>query len=127
MISAMSEALAGRESGTADEIHLGRISAWFIRQYIAPNPKVRARAPGKIQPQAEVNATALDSFLSANQSAREIIARASSYDVNRIRYVNPFIPLVRFTVGTGLEIIAQHELRHLEQAERVRAAAGFPA
>jgi len=49
------------------------------------------------------------------------------YDVNRIRFKNPFVPLIRFTVGTGLEIVSQHESRHLLQAERIRESPGFPA
>jgi hypothetical protein len=55
-----------------------------------------------------------------------LIERASEYDVNRIRFVNPFIPVIRFTTGTGLQIVARHEVRHLLQAERVKEAAGFP-
>jgi hypothetical protein len=35
--------------------------------------------------------------------------------------VNPFVPLVRFTVGTGVEIVWRHQHRHLLQAERVAA------
>jgi hypothetical protein len=58
--------------------------------------------------------------------ARELIRRASSYDVNRIRFRNPFVPLLRFTVGTGLEIITKHEDRHLLQAERLKQSAEFP-
>ena len=50
---------------------------------------------------------------------RELVARASAYDVNRIRFKNPFTPLLRFTVGTGLEIVTQHQSRHLLQAEVV--------
>jgi hypothetical protein len=46
--------------------------------------------------------------------------------VNRIRYRNPFIPLLRFTVGAGLEIIAKHASRHLLQAEGVRQNMSFP-
>jgi hypothetical protein len=40
--------------------------------------------------------------------------------VNRVRFRNPFIAVIRFTIGTGLEIIARHEDRHLLQAERIR-------
>ena len=39
---------------------------------------------------------------------------------------NPFIPLLRFTVGTGLEIVPKHQLRHLLQVERVKQAEDFP-
>jgi hypothetical protein len=50
----------------------------------------------------------------------------SPYDVNRIRFRNPFIPVLRFTVGTGLEILSNHQRRHLLQAERVRESLEFP-
>jgi len=59
-------------------------------------------------------------------AARDLIRRASRYDVNRIRFRNPFIPLLRFTVGTGLEIVWRHQCRHLLQAERIKQAPTFP-
>jgi len=68
----------------------------------------------------------LESFLRSTKAARALVTQASSHDVNRIRYKNPFIPLLRFTVGAGLEIIAKHANRHLLQAEGVRQSAGFP-
>jgi hypothetical protein len=39
---------------------------------------------------------------------------------------NPFVPLIRFTVGTGLEILSKHERRHLLQAERIRESPNVP-
>jgi hypothetical protein len=68
----------------------------------------------------------LERFLRNNAAARQLIVRAGEYDVNRIRFRNPFVPVFRFTVGTGLEIISKHEGRHLLQAERVRQSVGFP-
>jgi hypothetical protein len=44
----------------------------------------------------------------------------------KYNFRNPFVPVIRFTVGTGLEILSKHERRHLLQAERVRESAGFP-
>lgn len=127
MVRALSAALEGRERGAVDEIVLGWVSRWFIRNFIAPNPGgTRARAPKKIEPAKQVDAGVLESFLRSNEGARELARRASDYDVNRVRYKNPFIPLVRFTVGAGIEIIAQHEGRHLLQAEGVRRSEGFP-
>jgi hypothetical protein len=74
----------------------------------------------------QVEPKVLETFLRTNHASRELVRRASVYDVNGIRYKNPFIPLLRFTVGAGLEIIAKHEGRHLLQAEDVRQAANFP-
>src|SRR5260221_10519529 len=52
--------------------------------------------------------------------------RARNFDVNRVRFTNPFIPLIRFTVGTGLEILSKHERGHLLQAERIWKNSDFP-
>ncbi len=80
----------------------------------------------KIVPDEQVEPSILESFLQSNRAARELIYRASDYDVNRIRFKNPFIPMLRFTAGTGLEIISKHQSRHLLQAERVRQSTDFP-
>jgi hypothetical protein len=128
VLLAISIALEGRQRSTVHEIALSRFSRWFIRNYIAPNlGGTRARAPKKIEPAKQVDPAVLEAFLRSNQIARELVARASAYNVNRIRYKNPFIPMLRFTVGAGLEIVTQHQSRHLLQAERVRQALGFPA
>jgi hypothetical protein len=125
-LPAISAALKGRQE-VVQEIRLGWFSRWFIRNYIAPNPEgPRARAPRKIEPAKNVESDILAVFLRSNQAARELVRRASEYDVNAIRFKNPFIPLLRFTVGTGLEIISKHQSRHLLQSEGVRRSAGFP-
>jgi len=119
-LPAISIALEGQDRSPVPEIALSRFSRWFIRNYIAPNPGgARAQAPKKIQPAKQVDPAILDAFLRSNQTVRDMVARASAYNVNTIRFKNPFIPLLRFTVGTGLEIVTQHQSRHLLQAEGV--------
>jgi len=126
-LAAISFSLEGRQLGAVDDVRLGWFSRWFIRNFIAPNPGgAKARAPRKIEPPKQVETSILKSFLASNQGARELVRRASDFDVNRIRFKNPFIPLLRFTVGTGLEIIAKHQSRHLLQAEGVRQFVSFP-
>lgn len=126
-LPAIAPALDSKPSGSVEEIKSGMLSRWFIRNYIEPSPQTRrAPAPKKIVPGARVKPSVLDRFLSSNQAARELIRRASAYDVNRIRFKNPYVPGIRFTVGTGLQIICSHERRHLMQAERVRNSPDFP-
>lgn len=111
----------------AEEITPGWFGRWFIRTSIEPSPKSRrGRAPGKIKPVPEVGPDILARFLASNEFARTIVRRASAHDVNRIRFQNPFVPVIFFTVGTGLEIIVRHERRHLLQAERIRRTPTFP-
>jgi hypothetical protein len=123
----MSASLTGRQRAVVQEITPGWFGRWFIRSFIEPSAKVtRARAPKKIRPGAQVEPSVLDRFLSTNREARELVQRARNYDVNRIRFRNPFVPVIRFTVGTGLEIVSKHQRRHLLQAERIRASPDFP-
>jgi len=126
-LRAMADALQNPPRAVVQEITPGWLGRWFIRKYIAPSSEsARVRAPRKIRPAAEVDATVLDRFLASNAAARALVHRATGHDVNRVRFTNPFVPLVRFTVGTGLEIVSKHEQRHLLQAERVRASSRFP-
>jgi len=126
-VPAISASLVGKPVSTVQDITVGWFGRWFIRSYIEPSPQTKqARAPKKIAPRARVEPSVLDRFLRSNQAARELLRQASDHDVNCIRFRNPFIPLLRFTVGTGLEIIPRHERRHLLQAERAKQCSGFP-
>ena len=120
-------AMEGKSPSAIEKITPGWPSRWFIRNFIAPSPNAkRAPAPKKIVPVSRVDLSILNQFLSTNQTVREFVHRASTYDVNRIRFKNPFVSGVRFTVGTGLLIICNHQRRHLLQAERVRQSLNFP-
>ena len=120
-LPAIAEALENRRPSPVQSITPGWFGGWFIRNYIEPSSGGgTARAPRKIAPSAQVDASVLDRFLQSNEVARNLVRRASAYDVNRIRFRNPFIPLLRFTVGTGLEIVSGHQRRHLLQAERIK-------
>ena len=123
----IASSLTGQPAGAVTEITPGWFGRWFIRSYIDPSPATkRANAPKAIVPASQVDSSVLERFLSGNQMMRELVRRAANHDVNRIRFVNPFISVIRFSVGTGLEIIVRHQRRHLLQAERVKARAGFP-
>jgi hypothetical protein len=128
-LAAIASALINRQpGGSVDQIVLGPFGGYFIRNFIEPTPTTkRARAPRKITPtRSSLDSGIVDRFLAGNEKARALVRRAAGYDVNHVRFRNPFIPLLRFSVGTGLELHSSHERRHLLQAERVKTAPGFP-
>jgi hypothetical protein len=123
----MTSALQGVPNSLVEQITLGAFGRWFIRNFIEPSPKSkRVSAPRKIRPGTRVGVSVIERFLSGNKACRELIVAARGKNVNRIRFWNPLVPGLRFTVGTGLEIISGHERRHLLQAERVRGSVNFP-
>lgn len=126
-LASISPALKQKPDSPVEQITPGLFGGWFIRTFVEPSPTTkRAPAPSKLRPAARVDVAVLERFLSGNKSCRELIVRARGKNVNLIRFWNPFVPGLRFTVGTGLEIIAGHQRRHLLQAERVRDSANFP-
>jgi hypothetical protein len=117
-IPPIADSLTAQAARPVEEITFGSFTRWFIRSYIDASPAARpTKAPRKIRPEREVHLSILDRLLEGNQKARALILRASDYDVNHIRFKNPFIPFLRFTTGAGLEIIVRHQGRHLAQAE----------
>jgi len=126
-LPSISAALKDQPDSPVDQITPGWFGRWFIRSFIEPSPDTkRVSAPAKIRPSPRIDLSVLDRFLTGNESCRDLIFRSHYKNVNRIRFWNPFLTGLRFTVGTGLEIIVGHERRHLLQAERVRGSANFP-
>lgn len=127
-VGPIAEALKGAATEYAQEITPGWFARWFIRTYIEPTTQTRRhRAPPKTVPLPQpADSSILDRFIASNARVRELIERAQRHDVNRLRFKNPFVPLIRFTVGTGLQIMTRHNHRHLLQAERVKQSADFP-
>lgn len=126
-LPAIATALDDQPRSPVPEITPGWLGRWFIRNYIEPSSqRKRTKAPRKIAPARHVDPAVLDQFLRSNDAARALVRRAGAYDINRVRFRNPFVPLVRFTVGTGLEIVWRHQRRHLLQAERIKQTPTFP-
>jgi hypothetical protein len=103
----------------------GLIGGWFVN-YLEPpvQPRLKSKAPSAIRPRSSpALADAMAMFLESQQEVRRFLRSYSAIDLNGVRFPNPFIPGVRFSLATGLHVITAHERRHLWQARRVREAA----
>jgi len=111
-------------------IRPGAPSRWFLHE-LEPPPRRRMRAPRKIAPMAPgaraSQAAVSEEFGRQQARVRALLTAVADLDLNRARFVNPFIPLVRFTLGTGFLVIAAHQRRHLWQAARLRQRPDFPS
>jgi hypothetical protein len=68
-------------------------------------------------------ADAFAHFLASHNELRNYLATNADLDLASIRFPNPFLPAIRFSLATGLHVLAAHGRRHLWQAWRVRRAA----
>jgi hypothetical protein len=107
-------------------IQPGFVGRWFVAT-LEPPPKRRLPAPKKIVPAARKGRDeVMEEWRRVQSEAKELLREAAGQDLNGTRFVNPFFSLIRFSVGTGFQVIAAHERRHLWQAERVRQNPRFP-
>jgi hypothetical protein len=60
--------------------------------------------------------------MASQMQVREFFTANADLDLARIRFPNPFVPGIRFSLATGLHVIAAHDRRHLQQAWHVRRA-----
>ena len=103
----------------------GLIGGWFARWLEPPaRPLFRTKAPRAIRPRvAPPLGDAAAQFFASHHELRAWLQRYEGIDLAGVTFPNPLIRGVRFSLATGLHILAAHERRHLWQAWRVRRAA----
>jgi hypothetical protein len=102
-------------------IRPGAFARWFIRT-MEPPPRRRLPAPRKIVPAARKKLAEVGEEWSRVQAqVRDLLVQAAPLDLNGTRFVNPFLPMIRFSVGTGFLVIEAHQRRHVWQARQVLA------
>jgi hypothetical protein len=107
-------------------IQPGFLGRWFVAT-LEPPPKRRLPAPKKIVPAARKGRDeVIGEWRRIQAEVKDLLRAGAGQDLNGIRFVNPFLSLIRFSLGTGFQVIAAHERRHLWQAERVLANPRFP-
>jgi hypothetical protein len=83
----------------------------------------RLKAPRKIRPRtAPALADTVASFLASQAEVRAFLLANADLDLARIRFPNPFIPWIFFSLATGFHVLVAHGKRHLLQAWGVKRA-----
>jgi hypothetical protein len=103
----------------------GLVGGWFVRILEPPaRPGLRSKAPALITPRPSPPlGDAFGEFIASQGEVRAFLERYAGIDLAGVRFPNPFIRGVQFSLATGLHVIAAHERRHIWQAWRVRSAA----
>ena len=103
----------------------GFVGRWFVKTLEPPvKAAFRMKAPRTIEPRMMPPlADAFASFRTSQDEVREFLRAYADLDLAAVRFPNPFIRGIRFSVATGLHVILAHERRHLWQAWHIRRAA----
>lgn len=119
--------LSGKSGEGTRQITPGWFGAWFIKT-MEPPVQTRFKTFRKVAPAETGNLQdALEAFLKSHEPVGRVLESAANLDFNRVRFENPFVGILRFTLGTGLLIINAHDRRHIWQAQRIVEMPGFSA
>jgi hypothetical protein len=103
----------------------GRLFVYMLE----PPPKSwsRLKSPPRIRPRmAPPLAETFTGFMASHADVLAFVRGHADLDLASIGFPNPFVRGIRFSLATGLHVIAAHERRHLWQAWRVRRAIEEP-
>lgn len=125
-LAALKTAAAKARPGHRPIFTAGLISRYFLSK-TEPPAGIKVKAPKKIQPPPNIGkADALTHFTQSNDQVRQFVVQTAGLDLCGVRFKNPFLPLLNFTVATGLLVVAAHNRRHLWQAQEVLKQPDFP-
>jgi hypothetical protein len=122
-------ALRAREQGRRRRgpAQPGFIGRWFARSLEPPvKPNFKMKAPRIIIPKTlptQSHATIYSTFLDSHHALETFLRENADLDLAGVHFINPFFKALRFSLATGLHVIAAHERRHLWQAQQTRSSA----
>lgn len=100
----------------------------LILRAVEPTAKRKMTSPRIFAPtQSEISGDVVERFIRSHGTIADLILDCDGLDINRLRLSSPVARLIRINVADAFTILVTHAERHLNQAQNVREAAGFPA
>ena len=102
----------------------GIFGRMFVKSLEPPaKSRTKRKAPGKIRPRESPGLReAFDAFIASQEPVRAFLRDYATIHLAAVRFRNPFIGVIHFSLATGLNVITAHERRHLWQAGQVLVA-----
>lgn len=107
----------------------GTFMGRFVLNNLRQGPQApKVPAPGAFKPRrSDLKLGELQAqFRSYAEKLAELAGQAEGLALDKIRFGSPAMPIFRMTAAQIFEITQLHSHRHLNQAERVKQAEGFP-
>lgn len=101
--------------------------AALMKNSLKPEQKRKMKTFKMFEPAAsEVAATVIDDFAENQRKIIDMIAAVKDADADKIKIPEPLHRALNLRLSDAFEILALHEKRHFQQAEKVAQASGFP-
>ena len=102
----------------------GQIMKTQLREQV----RKKLKAPKKFRPAAsKMGIELFDRYYKNLDSFLEFISNCRNIDIDKTIITSPAIGVVTYSLRDTLQLLVQHEHRHINQAIRVKMREGFPA
>ncbi len=104
-----------------------RISTWFAGS-MEPPPKKRMKTFKNMVPDPGTTPeAAVGDFVRLQGRMAELIEASRGLDLGRVRFSSPYMRVLRFSLGTGFEMLLAHNRRHIWLVHELLTLPGAPA
>lgn len=98
-----------------------------IIKAMQPTSRRKVKTMAAFEPShSGIDSQILPAFIAQEQRWIELISRTGSLDSTRIIITSPVAALLTYSLQDAMRLMAVHERRHFQQAERVLQTQGFP-
>ena len=106
---------------------LSKIFGKLLIKYLSPQSTWKLKAPELFKPSnSSIDEVIISRFIEHQKHLILLIKRTEGLNLRQIKITSPTVRFITYSMIDGYEIIAVHEKRHFQQAERVLGAKGFP-
>ena len=99
----------------------------LLVKFLDPASTRKIKAPKKFEPaQSDIHSPIIHDFVAQQAVITEKMQATANLDPERIVITSPALAFVAYSLMDAYRIIAVHERRHFQQAQRVTQESGFP-
>ncbi|NNF12425.1 MAG: DinB family protein [Gemmatimonadetes bacterium] len=103
------------------------VAKWFVRT-MEPPVKRRMKTFRPMVPEPDTDpAETLATFQAHQEKLGDLVEASRGLDLGKIRFSSPFLAVMRFSLGTGFDMLLAHNRRHLWLIRELRERPDFPS
>lgn len=118
--------LAAKPAHSAEEQWEPSLIGGFLTRSLKPGTR-KMTSPAVWRPAPEARADVVEEYIKVRQRLVEAMRQADGHDLRRTKLSSPAAKFIRMNLGDAFLTLVVHTQRHLQQIERIRAHADFPA
>lgn len=94
---------------------------WFLCKMVEPPVRMKVKTTPQFVPKdLQSREEALRDFDVLQDELRDFLAEAEGWDLNRVKFVSPFDPRIKYNLYSALRATTAHQRHHLWLGDRVR-------